>query len=265
MRPPPIRKSLGQHFLTDPRVLARIADAVALAPDETVVEIGPGRGSLTDPLLARAARVVAIEIDRKLVELLRERYANEPRLTIVEADVLDVNLGEIAGGPYALAGNVPYYITTPILFQALRQPRALRSVLLVQKEVAARMAAAPGDDDYGALSVNVQAVADVELLFRIPAGAFNPPPRVDSAVVRVTPRADPAVAPGTEEGFRTFVQAAFALRRKQMRRVVRTVAERSALDAERALAASGIDPDVRPETLSAEQFYALGRALGLWR
>lgn len=264
MRPPPIRKSLGQHFLTDPRILARIADAVALAPDETVVEIGPGRGSLTDALLARAARVVAIEIDRKLVELLRARYASEPRLTIVEADVLDVNLGEVAGGAYALAGNVPYYITTPILFQALRQPRALRSVLLVQKEVAARMAAPPGDDDYGALSVNVQAVADVELLFRIPAGAFNPPPRVDSAVVRVTPRTKPVVAPGTEERFRTFVQAAFALRRKQMRRVVRTVAERSALDAEAALEASGIDPGVRPETLSAEQFYALGRALALW-
>jgi 16S rRNA (adenine1518-N6/adenine1519-N6)-dimethyltransferase len=264
MRPPPIRKSLGQHFLTDPRILARIADAVALTSDETVVEIGPGRGSLTDALLARAARVVAIEIDRKLVELLREKYANEPRLTIVEADVLDVNLGEVAGGAYALAGNVPYYITTPILFQALRHPRALRSVLLVQKEVAARMAAAPGDDDYGALSVNVQAVADVEMLFRIPAGAFNPPPRVDSAVVRVTPRAEPVVPAGGEEPFRIFVQAAFALRRKQMRRVVRTVAERSAAAAELALEASGIDPDARPETLSAAQFYALGRALELW-
>jgi len=264
MRPPPIRKSLGQHFLTDPRILDRIADAVALAPDETVVEIGPGRGSLTDALLKRAGRVVAIEIDRKLVELLRERYANESRLTIIEGDVLEVNLGELAGGAYALAGNVPYYITTPILFQALRQPRALRSVLLVQREVAARMAAPPGADDYGALSVNVQAVANVEMLFRIPAGAFNPPPRVDSAVVRVTPRADPVVPAGMEDRFRTFVQAAFALRRKQMRRVVRTIADRSAADAEAALAACGIDPDARPETLSAEQFHALGRALELW-
>ena len=264
MRPPPIRKSLGQHFLTDPRILARIADAVALGPDETVVEIGPGRGSLTNALLARAARVVAIEIDRKLVELLREKYAHEPRLTIVEADVLDVNLGEVAGGEYALAGNVPYYITTPILFKALQPPRALRSVLLVQREVAARMSAEPGADDYGALSVNVQAIARVETLFRIPAGAFTPPPRVESAVVRVTPRADPVVKAGEEEPFRTFVQAAFALRRKQMRRVVRTVAPRSAVDAERSLAASGIDPDARPETLSAAQFYALGRALELW-
>jgi len=264
MRPPPIRKSLGQHFLTDPRILARIADAVALGPDETVVEIGPGRGSLTNALLARAARVVAIEIDRKLVELLREKYAHEPRLTIVEADVLDVNLGEVAGGEYALAGNVPYYITTPILFKALQPPRALRSVLLVQREVAARMSAEPGADDYGALSVNVQAIARVEMLFRIPAGAFTPPPRVESAVVRVTPRADPVVKAGEEEPFRTFVQAAFALRRKQMRRVVRTVAPRSAVDAERSLAASGIDPDARPETLSAAQFYALGRALELW-
>jgi 16S rRNA (adenine1518-N6/adenine1519-N6)-dimethyltransferase len=265
MRPPPIRKSLGQHFLTDPRILARIADAVALRPGETVVEIGPGRGSLTAALLARAARVVAIEIDPKLVELLREKYANEPRLTIIQADVLEVNLGELAGGAYALAGNVPYYITTPILFQALRQPRALRSVLLVQREVAARMAAEPGADDYGALSVNVQAVADVELLFRIPAGAFIPPPRVDSAVVRVTPRADPVVKTGEEERFRTFVQSAFALRRKQMRRVVRTVAALGAAEAERALAASDIDPDLRPETLSAAQFYSLGRALDLWR
>jgi 16S rRNA (adenine1518-N6/adenine1519-N6)-dimethyltransferase len=264
MRPPPIRKSLGQHFLTDPRILARIADAVALTPGETVVEIGPGRGSLTDALLERGARVVGIEIDRKLVELLRDKYAREPRLTIVEADVLDVNLGEVAGGEYALAGNVPYYITTPILFQALRQPRALRSVLLVQREVAARMAAEPGADEYGALSVNVQAVATVEMMFRIPAGAFTPPPRVDSAVVRVTPRADPVVKPGEEERFRTFVQAAFALRRKQMRRVVRTVAARTAEEAERALAQSDIDPDARPETLSAAQFYALGRALELW-
>lgn len=264
MRPPPIRKSLGQHFLTDPRILGRIADAVALAPGETVVEIGPGRGSLTDALLQRAGRVVAIEIDRKLVELLRERYAHEPRLTIIEGDVLEMNLGALAGGAYALAGNVPYYITTPILFQALRTPRALRSVLLVQREVAARMAAKPGADDYGALSVNVQAIANVELLFRIPAGAFNPPPRVESAVVRVTPRADPVVEAGTEERFRTFVQAAFALRRKQMRRVVRTIAERSAASAEAALASCGIDPDARPETLNAEQFHALGRALELW-
>ncbi len=264
MRPPPIRKSLGQHFLTDPRILARIADAVALAPDETVVEIGPGRGSLTDALLARAARVVAVEVDRKLAELLREKYASEPRITIVEADVLEVNLGELAGGPYALAGNVPYYITTPILFQALRPPRASRSVFLVQREVAARMAAPPGADDYGALSVNIQALADVELLFRIPSGAFNPPPRVDSAVVRVTPRAAPVVAPGMEEPFRIFVQASFALRRKQMRRVVRTVAARSAQDAEAALAESGIDPAARPETLSAEQFHSLGVALSLW-
>jgi 16S rRNA (adenine1518-N6/adenine1519-N6)-dimethyltransferase len=264
MRPPPIRKSLGQHFLTDPRILARIADAVALTPDETVVEIGPGRGSLTAALLARAARVVAIEIDPKLVELLREKYAHEARLTIIQADVLDVDLGEAAGGEYALAGNVPYYITTPILFQALRQPRAMRSVLLVQREVASRMAAEPGAEDYGALSVNVQAVARVEMLFRIPAGAFTPPPRVESAVVRVTPRPDPVVKPGEEEPFRTFVQAAFALRRKQMRRVVRTIAAKSAGDAERALVASHIDPDARPETLSPAQFHALGRVLAFW-
>jgi 16S rRNA (adenine1518-N6/adenine1519-N6)-dimethyltransferase len=137
-------------------------------------------------------------------------------------------------------------------------------VLLVQREVARRMSAEPGADEYGALSVNVQAIARVEMLFRIPAGAFTPPPRVDSAVVRVTPRTDPVVMAGEEEPFRTFVQAAFALRRKQMRRVVRTIAPRSAEDAERALEVSGVDPDARPETLNAAQFHALGRALELW-
>jgi 16S rRNA (adenine1518-N6/adenine1519-N6)-dimethyltransferase len=259
MRPPPIRKSLGQHFLTDPRILARIADAVALTPDETVVEIGPGRGSLTDALLARAARVVAIEIDRKLVELLREKYANEPRLTIVEADVLQVNLGELAGGEYALAGNVPYYITTPILFHALAPPRAERSVYLVQREVADRLSAAPGTKEYGALTVNVAAVAKAETLFRVPAGAFSPPPRVESAVVRITPLVTPLASPEEERPLRTLVQNAFGMRRKQMRRVLRSLLALDAEAADRLLAAATIDPEVRPETLSPTQFVALLR------
>ncbi len=255
------RKRFGQHFLRDRGVLARIADALAPAPGETVVEIGPGRGALTDLLAERATRLVAIEVDRDLAAHLRARYADRPHVEIVEADVLTVDLGALAGGEYVLAGNVPYYITTPILFHALRVPRPRRAVYLVQREVAERVAAAPGGKEYGALGVNVQAVARVELVARVPPGAFHPPPKVDSAVIRVTPRPDPVVAANEEARYRGVVQEAFGLRRKQLRRVVRTLAR---LDAERAdavLAAAGLDPEARPETLSPADFARLVRAL----
>jgi 16S rRNA (adenine1518-N6/adenine1519-N6)-dimethyltransferase len=256
---PPVRKSLGQHFLSDPRILARIADALALAPDETVIEIGPGRGGLTEQLLARAGRVIAIEVDRMLAARLRERHAGDPRLDVVERDVLETNLGVLAGGDFALVGNVPYYITTPILFHALRPPRPTRAVYLVQKEVADRLSASPGTRAYGALTVNVRALAFAETLFRVAPGAFSPPPSVDSAVVRITPRAQPAVTPDEEERFRVLVQQAFGMRRKQMRRVVRSLLSVPAERAEELLMAAGIDPEVRPETLTPEQFVGLMR------
>jgi 16S rRNA (adenine1518-N6/adenine1519-N6)-dimethyltransferase len=261
-RYPPTLKRFGQHFLTDRRVLERIADALLLTGDETVVEVGPGRGALTDLLLARAARVVAIELDAKLAELLRARYATEPRFTLIEGDVLETDLAAAARGAYVLASNVPYYITTPILFHALSPPRPALAVYLVQREVAERVVAAPGSKTYGALSVNVQAVARAEMLFRVPAGAFSPPPSVESAVLRVTPRPDPVVAPTDEPRFRAFVQDAFGLRRKQMRRVVRTLAALSVQDADALLAAARVDPEVRPETLSQYDFARLVQALG---
>jgi 16S rRNA (adenine1518-N6/adenine1519-N6)-dimethyltransferase len=260
-RLPPVRKSLGQHFLSDPRILARIADALRLARGETVVEIGPGRGALTAQLLERAGRVVAVEVDRQLAALLRERYAGEPRLSVVEADVLEVRLSDVAGTEdFVLVGNVPYYITTPIIFQSLEPPRPRRSVFLVQKEVADRLVAPAGGDAYGALSVNVQSFATVEVLFRVPPGAFQPPPKVDSAVVRLTPRPDPVVSPEEERPFRTMVQQAFGMRRKQMRRVVRTLFSLDAAGADALLARAGIEPEVRPEVLTAEQFAALLRS-----
>lgn len=258
---PPIRKSLGQHFLSDRRILSRIVDALELQPAETVVEIGSGRGSLTDLLKERAALTIGIEYDRKLVALLAARFAADPRVRIVEADVLETDLGALAGGPYALVGNVPYYITTPILFHALEPPRASRAVYLVQREVADRMAAAPRSKDYGALSVNLQAIARAELIHRVPAGAFHPPPKVDSAVVRVTPLESPVVTPDEEHDFRVLVQGAFGMRRKQMRRVLRGLRALSATDSEAALEAAGITPDARAETLSPHQFAALLREL----
>ena len=258
-RLPPVRKSLGQHFLNDPRILGRIADALELTGSELVIEIGPGRGALTELLLERGGHVIAIEYDRALAALLRERYAGDSRITIVERNVLEVDFGDLATGPYVLAGNVPYYITTPILFKGLTNPRPDRAVYLVQREVAERIAAPPGDREYGALSVNVQAVANAELLFRVGRGAFQPPPRVDSAVLRITPRVDPVISLPEEEEFRSFVQAAFGMRRKQMRRVLRELWKIDAESAERIIDAAGIDPAVRPETLSPTEFANLLR------
>jgi 16S rRNA (adenine1518-N6/adenine1519-N6)-dimethyltransferase len=257
---PPTRKSLGQHFLTDRRILGRIADALHLKGDETVLEIGPGRGALTDLLAERAGRLIAIEYDRALAEMLRQRYARRNNVLIAEADVLEVSLGELAAGPYVLIGNVPYYITTPILFHALVRPRAERSVYLVQKEVADRLSAAAGTKEYGALTVNVAAVAKAETLFKVPAGAFAPPPKVESAVVRITPLETPLVSAEEERPFRTLVQNAFGMRRKQMRRVVRSIYGIDAEAADVLLQAAGVEPEVRPETLTPPQFAALLRA-----
>ena len=258
---PPIRKSLGQHFLSNPRILTRIVDALDPAPADTVIEIGPGRGALTDILRDRVRRVIAIEYDRALADLLRERYAGG-NVEVVQADVLETDFAALAGTDFSVVGNVPYYITTPILFHALRRPRASAAVYLVQREVADRMAAEAGSDAYGALSVNLQALARAKVMFGVPSGAFNPPPKVDSAVVRVTPRADPVVAPEEEQGFREFVQAAFGMRRKQLRRVVREVCDVGPELAEVMLSEVGIDPTSRPEVLSAERFAALYRRAG---
>jgi len=221
------------------------------------VEIGPGRGGLTDLLAHRAARVVAIELDRDLTRLLRERYAGESSVEIVQQDVLTVDLAALGGPGYALVGNVPYYITTPIIFRALESPRPSRAVFLVQSEVADRIGAAPASEAYGALSVNVQVRARSERLFGVPAGAFQPAPTVDSAVIRLEPLNEPPLPPELEARFRTLVTGCFGLRRKQMRRVVRTLLDRDAPAAESMLAAARIDPEARPEVLSPADFVRL--------
>ena len=261
-RPPPTLKRLGQHFLIDRRILAQIADAAGIAPGETVLEIGPGRGALTDLLAERASRLVAIELDRALAARLRERYADRPHVTIVEADVLDVALATLAGdGPWCLVGNVPYYITTPILFHALRPPRPRRAVFLVQREVAERAGAAPGSDGYGALSVNLQALAVPRVGGIVKPGAFNPPPKVDSAILVVEPLAVPLVTAAEEAAFSKFVVAAFGQRRKQLRRVLRSVRGLSADEAEGVLARVGVPVEARPETLDVAEFIALFRSM----
>jgi 16S rRNA (adenine1518-N6/adenine1519-N6)-dimethyltransferase len=257
------RKRLGQHFLNDPQILGDIADALAPGDTDTVVEIGPGRGALTARLAARAGRVAAVELDTALAERLRAAYADDPRVTVHNRDVLDAPLSEFAGtDDFLVAGNVPYYITTPILFHALRVPRARRAVFLVQREVADRVIAAPGSEAYGALSANVQALATATLVRGVPPGAFTPAPKVASALIRVEPRPDPVISDAEQRGFSEFVIAAFGMRRKQMRRVLRTMRGITPDAADRALAAAGVRPDLRPEVLGPSEFATLWRVLG---
>ena len=254
---PPVLKKYGQHFLTDKKILGAIVDALAPSLTDTVIEVGPGRGSLTDILVERSGRLVGIEIDRALANQLNERYEGRPNVQIVQADVLETDLHAIAGRDFLLVGNVPYNITTPIVFKSLEPPIPRRSVFLVQREVAERMAAQPDTESYGALSINVAAVANVEQLLVVPASAFRPPPKVESSVVRLTPRETPLVKLESLAPFRAFIQSVFSLRRKQMVRVLRTVKGLSADRAASLLERSGIDPSARPEVLSAETFVRL--------
>lgn len=254
------RKRFGQHFLSDRHALQRIADALQLAGTETVLEIGPGRGALTDLLLERAQRLICIEVDRDLSALLRQRYAAHTNVEIIDADVLTLDLAALARGPYVLAGNVPYNITTPIIFHALQTPRPDRAVYLIQREVAERLAASPGSKAYGALTVNVQTVATVELLGGVSAGAFYPKPKVESAIVRLTPRGMPLITPDEEADFRPFVIGLFGQRRRQLARAIRTVARLDAAGAQEIIALAGLDPSSRAEDLAPVQLVALARS-----
>jgi 16S rRNA (adenine1518-N6/adenine1519-N6)-dimethyltransferase len=255
------RKRFGQHFLTDRRSLERIAEALEPQPDDTVVEIGPGRGALTSLLADRCRRLIAIEIDRDLVRILQEQFRDRTGVEIVEGDALEADWAALAGGSYLLAGNLPYYITTPLIFRILESPMPQRAVLLVQREVAERLVAAPGSRDYGALTVNVQVTATVRMVGRVSAGAFQPKPKVDSAIVLLAPRTEPWLGGDEEKPFRKFVQAAFSMRRKQMLRVLRELWIPSADEAKAVLETAGVDASVRPETLAPEAFLQLYREI----
>jgi 16S rRNA (adenine1518-N6/adenine1519-N6)-dimethyltransferase len=267
------KKRFGQHFLHDRGIVQRILDAFDPQPDETLVEIGPGPGALTKPLLERCTRLHVVELDRDLAAQLRansDRWlparSTSPvpglvapeRLVVHEADALRFDFGALAppGGKIRLIGNLPYNISTPLLFHLLDQERYIHDMLfMLQKEVVDRMAAAPGGKDYGRLSVMIQWRLRVEKLFDVHPGAFTPPPKVNSSVVRLVPHAQPPVQVHHAGVFARVVQASFAQRRKTLRNNLKGLMTAETLEA------LGIDPQRRAETLTLAEFAALANAL----
>ena len=258
------RKRFGQHFLHDQGILRRIVEAIAPKPDDRIVEIGPGEGALTLPLLRAAGHMTAIELDRDLIGSLATRARGIGDLNIISADVLTVDFGNLAGGasrlssdtPLRVVGNLPYNISTPILFHCLDHAASIRDMhFMLQKEVVDRMAAPPGSKTYGRLSVMLQLRCTVEPLFKVPPGAFRPPPKVDSAIVRLTPL-PPHLLPDAEgKLIERLVRAAFGQRRKTLSNALRDVATAKQIDA------AGIDPRARAEQLAPSAFVALARSI----
>jgi 16S rRNA (adenine1518-N6/adenine1519-N6)-dimethyltransferase len=243
------RKRFGQHFLTEPAIAGRMVAAAGIAPGDAALEIGPGLGILTEALVRAGARVTAIELDRDLAAFLRERM---PDVELVEGDAMKAPLGPL--GSVAVVANLPYNVGTGLLLRLLTEaapPRVL--VVMLQKEVAERIVAPPGSRARGSLSVAVQARADARIAFRVPAGAFHPPPRVESAVLVIRPR--PGEALGVD--FDRVVRAAFSAPRKKLRNALRTGLGQ---DADAVLLRSGVDGDARPAALDLAAFHALARA-----
>jgi 16S rRNA (adenine1518-N6/adenine1519-N6)-dimethyltransferase len=260
------RKRWGQNFLCDPGVVRRIVDLAAVGDAPAVLEIGPGLGALTDALAAEARRLYLVEIDRGLAARLTERYADRPHVRVVTGDVLAAPLDAIVEERHAtVVANLPYNITTPVLFRLLElRHRFPRAVVMVQREVAVRLAARPGGREWGVLPALVQTFADVRLAFRVSRRAFLPAPRVESAVVDVRWSAEPRVAVGDVDAYRAVVRAAFGQRRKTLRNALRALAAERGLDAaalQAAFARAGIDPGTRAERLTTADFARLAQAL----
>jgi 16S rRNA (adenine1518-N6/adenine1519-N6)-dimethyltransferase len=256
------QKRFGQHFLARPDIIARIVRLAGVKPGDRVLEIGPGLGVLTEALLAAGAEVVAVEVDRVLAAFLRGRF---PTLRLVEADATQVDWGELLGastppGAWKMVANLPYNVGTPIVMEAAKRPDVFHSLtVMLQAEVVDRMAAGAADEAYGAMSLLLQARAEVRTLFSVPPSAFVPPPKVSSSVVQAVLRAEPAVGPGGVTAFERVVRGAFAQRRKTLRNALG--AALGYAEAERILAEAGIAPGERAERVDAKGFCALAEAL----
>ena len=249
------RKALGQHFLVDGRVLSRIVAAAELAPDDVVLEVGPGSGTLTRRLLQHVARVVAVEMDPDLTASLSERLGHPPNLIAIQADARTVDLIPLVGEgtPYKVVANLPYYAANPIVRRFLESsPKPSLMVVMVQQEVAQSMVAGPGD--MSILSVAVQYYAAPRLICTVPPSAFRPPPKVRSAVVRLEPRSRPAVEVDDEAAFFALVRAGFAAPRKQLRNSLSQGLSVPSAEVGQLLQSVGLDGRRRPETLSVEEW-----------
>lgn len=250
------KKHLGQNFLHERGVIERIVQAIDPKPGEAIVEIGPGQGALTFPLLDRHGMLTAIEFDRDLHAPLQAAARGHGGLRLIEGDVLGVDFTalamELGPGQIRLVGNLPYNLSSPILFHALDHATAIRDMhFMLQKEVVERMAAPPGSKVYGRLSVMLQAYCTVTPLFTVPPGAFRPAPKVDSAVVRLVPRAKDSIGIADHGRFAAIVRAAFGQRRKTLRNALGGTVETE------AIVAAGLDPGARAEQLSVADFLRL--------
>ncbi|SEL73591.1 16S rRNA (adenine1518-N6/adenine1519-N6)-dimethyltransferase [Pseudoxanthomonas sp. GM95] len=249
----PAKKALGQHFLHERHYIDNIVLAVNPKPGDTLVEIGPGQGAITFPLLRKHGSLTAIEFDRDLIAPLTEAAKGVGDLTIIHRDVLSVDFTDLAaGGKLRLVGNLPYNLSSPILFHALDHAAAITDMhFMLQKEVVDRMAAGPGSKVYGRLSVMLQAYCDVTPLFVVPPGAFRPPPKVDSAVVRMVPKAPSQIAVRDPKRLEAVVRAAFGQRRKTLRNALSSVCDTDMIEA------AGIRPESRAEQIEVADFIAL--------
>jgi 16S rRNA (adenine1518-N6/adenine1519-N6)-dimethyltransferase len=248
------KKRLGQHFLHDPAVIRKLIDTIRPQATDAMVEIGGGPGALTIPLVERLERLHVVEIDHELAAALPTRVAHPERLVVHEADALRFDFGALANGPRSLrvVGNLPYNISTPLLFHLLGFGAVIRDLhVMLQREVVDRMTAAPGGKDYGRLTVMLSLWAKCQVCFDVGPGAFNPPPKVWSTVVRITPHSTPPVAVPDFDRFAKLVAHLFSMRRKTLGRSLKgrlTAAQ---------IAAAGIDPGARPETLTPADFARL--------
>ena len=257
-------RALGQHFLRDDAVAHRIVGLVAPTPRDLVVEIGPGRGALTGHLAHSAGHLLALEIDAGLAAALRDRFPPSPRVEIIEADARHFDFARLrdrhsdAGGRVLVLGNLPYSVGKPILMALVEAGRAIDEMaLMLQKEVAERVAAGPGSKAYGALSVLTQIACDVTLAFTVPPGAFTPPPQVDSAVIHLRVRGTPPVPIADPRRFGVIVRAAFGQRRKNLANALAAGLALPVEDARIVVAEAGIDPACRAETLTLADFARL--------
>lgn len=263
-QPPRAKKSLGQNFLVDVNIQRKIVDALDPTPDDEVMEIGPGQGALTRHLVGRAGKLVLVELDDTLAARLEAEFADDPSVRVIHRDVLQVPLEEVTEEPSRLKviGNIPYNITTPILFGLLeRRPRPREIMLMIQREVADRILAEPGSKTYGALAVGVRAVAEVERVMQVGRTAFRPVPDVESSVIRVVPHDPPRLSPEDEAALRTLTRFAFGQRRKQFQRILRDAYHLSVEQVEAVGRELGMDLQARPESFPPERFIDLARVL----